>query len=303
MKKAAFIGTGKIREVYPEALVAQMKSEMDFSIPEILTPANLEKYASRTKEITYLFSTWGMPSLTGEQIDTYFPALRAVFYAAGTVQAFARPFIERGIAVFSANYRFLPITDHDSAPRRAPIDCAENDVPFPVFIEDCAKAFRYMMTEGKQLVGFDRAFIGGSSAGGYISMMLCFDPHYLRAVGYDSFRDVAGYVFDAGQPTTHFHLLELRDESALRVLIDETAPFFYLTKSFRDQETLPRLKFVTAEQDMPGRVEQNALFAATLRNFDYPAEKIESRLMAGYGHCKYLADPDYIEMIGDFLTK
>lgn len=210
---------------------------------------------------------------------------------------------KRGIAVFSANYRFLPITDHDSAPRRAPIDCAENDVPFPVFIEDCAKAFRYMMTEGKQLVGFDRAFIGGSSAGGYISMMLCFDPHYLRAVGYDSFRDVAGYVFDAGQPTTHFHLLELRDESALRVLIDETAPFFYLTKSFRDQETLPRLKFVTAEQDMPGRVEQNALFAATLRNFDYPAEKIESRLMAGYGHCKYLADPDYIEMIGDFLTK
>ncbi len=102
MKKAAFIGTPKINEVYAPELIAQLKSELDFTIPEILNPDNLEKYEAETKEITYLFSTWGMPALTGEQIDRYFPNVKALFYGAGTVQMFARPFIERGIDVFSA---------------------------------------------------------------------------------------------------------------------------------------------------------------------------------------------------------
>jgi len=101
MKKAAFIGTPKINEVYPAELAEKLKSELDF-LPEILTPANLEKYEEQTKEVVYLFSTWGMPSLSEEEIDRFFPALKAVFYAAGSVQKFARPFIEKGIAVFSA---------------------------------------------------------------------------------------------------------------------------------------------------------------------------------------------------------
>ena len=40
--------------------------------------------------------------LTEEQIAEYLPSLKAVFYAAGSVQAFARPFLNRGIQVFSA---------------------------------------------------------------------------------------------------------------------------------------------------------------------------------------------------------
>ncbi len=102
MKNAAFIGTPKINEVYPAELVAKMQSEMNFPIPEILTAQNLPQYEAQTQSIEYLFSTWGMLKLTSEEIDRYFPNLRAVFYAAGTVQAFARPFIEKGIAVFSA---------------------------------------------------------------------------------------------------------------------------------------------------------------------------------------------------------
>lgn len=214
---------------------------------------------------------------------------------------------EEGVAVFSVNYRFLPVTDHDTAPRRDPVDPEENDVEYPVFIEDCAKAFRFMMTEGKKYCPFDRAFIGGSSAGGYIAMMLCFDRHFLADVGYDSFRDVAGYIPDAGQPTTHFHMLELRGESDLRVMVDETAPFWYLDHRFEGKNgepepaDLPGLLFFTAERDMPGRVEQNALFIRTLENFGYPPEKIASRQMMGYGHCRYLADPEYIRTVAEFL--
>ena len=50
----------------------------------------------------YIFSTWGMPVFTEEEIKRCLPSLKAVFYGAGTVQAFARPFLNCGIKVFSA---------------------------------------------------------------------------------------------------------------------------------------------------------------------------------------------------------
>lgn len=50
----------------------------------------------------YVFSTWGMPAFTEEEIKAYLPALKAVFYGAGTVQKFARPFLNCGVKVFSA---------------------------------------------------------------------------------------------------------------------------------------------------------------------------------------------------------
>ncbi|MBQ8897056.1 MAG: hydroxyacid dehydrogenase [Clostridia bacterium] len=50
----------------------------------------------------YLFSTWGMPALTEEQIRACLPKLKAVFYGAGSVQSFARPFLACGVKVFSA---------------------------------------------------------------------------------------------------------------------------------------------------------------------------------------------------------
>jgi len=57
-----------------------------------------EKFA----DTEYVFSTWGMPSLTEEQIKCCLPSLKCVFYAAGSVQAFARPFLACGVKVFSA---------------------------------------------------------------------------------------------------------------------------------------------------------------------------------------------------------
>ena len=53
-------------------------------------------------ETEYIFSTWGMPSLTEKQIETYFPNLKCVFYSAGTVKYFAQPFLNKGIRIFSA---------------------------------------------------------------------------------------------------------------------------------------------------------------------------------------------------------
>lgn len=44
------------------------------------------------KSTEYIFSTWGMPSLDEKEIAGYFPNLKCVFYAAGSVQYFAEPF-------------------------------------------------------------------------------------------------------------------------------------------------------------------------------------------------------------------
>lgn len=89
--------------LYPEELRARIRALADFS-NEIYSSKDLDDPAlaglfARTRVI---FSSWGMPALTEKQIEAHFPNLEAVYYAAGTVQYFARPFLKRGVRVFSA---------------------------------------------------------------------------------------------------------------------------------------------------------------------------------------------------------
>ena len=56
----------------------------------------------RYRNTRYLFSTWGMPTFREDEIRSCLPSLRAVFYAAGSVRSFAAPFLDAGVAVFSA---------------------------------------------------------------------------------------------------------------------------------------------------------------------------------------------------------
>ena len=68
------------------------------------------------EDVEVIFSTWGMPALSEDEIETYFPALKAVFYAAGSVQRFARPFLRRGVRVFSAwGANAVPVAEFTAA--------------------------------------------------------------------------------------------------------------------------------------------------------------------------------------------
>ncbi len=75
--------------------------------PAAVAPGTLEEDLARLeeggalRELEVIFSTWGMPPLGAPRLDRM-PNLRAVFYAAGSVQSFARPLLERGITVVSA---------------------------------------------------------------------------------------------------------------------------------------------------------------------------------------------------------
>ena len=89
-----------IEWVYGGGRKEQLRAELDF-YPAIVSTETFEQHAPDLKQLKFIFSTWGMPRLTSEQIGQL-PALKVVFYAAGSVQPFARPFLEAGIQVVSA---------------------------------------------------------------------------------------------------------------------------------------------------------------------------------------------------------
>ena len=99
LARAAFFGSAAhIERVYAQNRRAQVESLTDCA-PGVYGAADLgDETLARTEVI---FSTWGMPVLSAEQLKML-PCLRAVFYAAGSVQAFARPVLEREITLVSA---------------------------------------------------------------------------------------------------------------------------------------------------------------------------------------------------------
>ena len=174
---------------------------------------------------------------------------------------FASYLTDRGIAVVSANYRMLP------------------DYHYPDFLYDSALAVDYTVKYAKENLGLDKIYVGGSSAGGYISMMLCFDKRYLDSVGLDN-SVIAGYLHDAGQPTAHFNLLKDRGLDSRRVIVDDTAPLYYIGL----EKEYPRMRFIVSDNDMNNRYEQTMLTLATLSLFGY--SNYDHTVMHGT-HCEY----------------
>lgn len=68
----------------------------------VYTKDSVIENAPKFKDVEIIFSTWGMPHFSVEEIKSTFPSLKCVFYAAGTVQSFAREFLACGVKVFSA---------------------------------------------------------------------------------------------------------------------------------------------------------------------------------------------------------
>ena len=90
-----------VRKVFDRHTLSLLEESADLPTT-VVTAQALEEHRELLASAEYAFSTWGMPVLTEEQIAEYLPKLKAVFYAAGSVQSFARPFLNRGIRIFSA---------------------------------------------------------------------------------------------------------------------------------------------------------------------------------------------------------
>ena len=91
----------KFRAVFPPAVIERLRAHAVLD-ERLYTKADVLKDPDRFGETEAIFSTWGMPVFTEEEIRRCFPRLSCLFYAAGTVQKFARPFLACGVRVFSA---------------------------------------------------------------------------------------------------------------------------------------------------------------------------------------------------------
>lgn len=90
-----------VRRVYPPETIAALQTEAGLA-PTVYSKEQLLADPSIGADADYIFTTWGMPTLTEDEIRQYLPNLKAVFYGAGSVQQFARPFLNCGVQVFSA---------------------------------------------------------------------------------------------------------------------------------------------------------------------------------------------------------
>jgi phosphoglycerate dehydrogenase-like enzyme len=69
--------------------------------PHVVHAGNFDQHAAKLADVEAIFATWGMMNFTAEQ-RARLPKLKAVFYAAGNVKAFAPSLIENGITLVSA---------------------------------------------------------------------------------------------------------------------------------------------------------------------------------------------------------
>ena len=59
-------------------------------------------------------------------------------------------------------------------------------------------------------------------------------------------------LIDAGQPTAHFNVLKYADVDPRRIIVDETAPLYYVGL----ESEYPPMRFVVSDNDMTNRYEQ-----------------------------------------------
>lgn len=187
-------------------------------------------------------------------------------------------FLEKGIAVVCPNYRLYP------------------NAKFPEFIEDAAEAAAWVKNNPQHFDGCGNIFIGGSSAGGYLSLMLYFDKSYLGKHGL-SCSDFSGFIPDAGQPTTHYNVLRERGIDTRRIVVDEAAPLYHIT----DYAGEPPVLIFVAEHDIPNRFEQTILLRSTMREFGYPAEQIHYQFMPSCTHCSYTGSQEFVDAVLAFI--
>ena len=92
---------GRLPYTYGQGRMERVREKIEMC-PEIINEENIDAYRNYLQQCEVIFCAWDMLTLTEEQIAFYFPKLKVIFYAAGSVQYFARPFLRRGVTVLSA---------------------------------------------------------------------------------------------------------------------------------------------------------------------------------------------------------
>ena len=152
----------------------------------------------------------------------------------------------RSLVVVVPNYRLNP------------------QVTYPAYLDDAAAAVAWTHQHIAEHGGNpQRLFVSGHSAGGYLTLMIGMDPHYLEAVGVPT-TAIAGLIPVSGQTVTHFTVRKERGIGFYTILCDDAAPLRWV------RADLPPMLVIYADHDMTYRTEENALLVKALQGIKHP---------------------------------
>lgn len=156
----------------------------------------------------------------------------------GFAKQLARAF---GVAVASANYRLSP------------------QATYPAYLEDAAAAVAWVQGNIAAHGGdTNLVFVGGHSAGAYLTSMVGLDARHLAKHGLGA-GALAGLIPVSGQTMTHFTVRTERGLGKNNLTADEAAPIFHVRA-----ETPPML-LIMGDHDWPARAEENQYFVAAMK--------------------------------------
>lgn len=188
--------------------------------------------------------------------------------------AIAERLSQDSIAIAMVNYRLHP------------------KAKYPAYVEDTAAAVAWIINNIAEQGGDPKKiFLGGHSAGGYLTLMVGMDPRWL-AVHNLKRNDLIGLIPVAAQTMTHYTVRDERfgSNNPFTITADDASPVHY-----SGLKGIPPVHFLWADNDAPARAEENAYLAAVMKGAGHKA--ITSKVVANRNHSSVahhmanLADP------------
>jgi acetyl esterase/lipase len=148
-------------------------------------------------------------------------------------RAWGESLARAGIALAAVNYRLSP------------------QVRYPAYVEDAAAAVAWVHAHIAEHGGDARSvFVGGHSAGGYLTGMVALDKRWLAALGVDA-NVLAGAIPVSGQMITHSTVRKERGIPRSTEVVDAAAPLSHV------RADAPPMLLITGDRDMEGRSAEN----------------------------------------------
>lgn len=282
----------------PRRRAAPIANAWRFTCPAFLIWAVLGVVVSHAASITYKeeknipYSPEPLAEQADYQkerckLDLYYPAdsegfATVVWYHGGGLTGGGKHFPSlksKHLALVAVNYRLYP---------KAPCATA---------ISDAAAALAWTFKNIEKYGGDPtKIFVSGSSAGGYLTMMLGYDKRWLAKYGVDA-DDIKGLIPYTGHTITHMTVRKEHYGLSSRIpVIDDFSPIYHA------RPDAPPTILLTGDRrlEMLGRTEENELFLRVLKNVGHP--NVEHLEFEGYGHgMGHPANPVALEWIRKIL--